>query len=87
MDVFSPKREIKQGRRAAQITQPQQDAEEDILDAALGDIATENNSAFAAIENDQPPPKPSRRQGGWADDTPKEKKKGSEEVICLQFMS
>ena len=47
------KQEIKQGRRAAQITQPQQDAEEDILDAALGDIATENNSAFAAIENDQ----------------------------------
>ena len=40
-------------RRAAQITQPQQDAEEDILDAALGDIATESNNAFAAIENDQ----------------------------------
>ena len=47
------KQEIKQGRRAAQITQPQQDAEEDILDAALGDIATESNNAFAAIENDQ----------------------------------
>nr|XP_058945551.1 intraflagellar transport protein 43 homolog A-like isoform X2 [Pocillopora verrucosa] len=77
-------KEIKQGRRAAQITQPQQDAEEDILDAALGDIATESNNAFAAIENDQPPPKPSRRQGGWADDTPKEKKKGRRDVETFQ---
>lgn len=84
MDVFSPKREVKQGRRAAQNTQPQQDGEDDILDAALGDLATENNNASAAKENDQPPPKPSRRQGGWADDTPKEKRKGRRDVETFQ---
>lgn len=77
-------KEVKQGRRAVQNTQPQQDADEDVLDAALGDIATESNSASAAIENDQPPPKPSRRQGGWADDTPKEKKKGRRDVETFQ---
>ncbi|KAJ7354817.1 Intraflagellar transport protein 43 [Desmophyllum pertusum] len=66
--------EARQGRRAAQ--NAQLDAEEDDLDAALGDMAESNNNAATALEQDQPPPKPSRRQGGWADDTPKEKRKG-----------
>ncbi|XP_020626197.1 intraflagellar transport protein 43 homolog A-like isoform X2 [Orbicella faveolata] len=76
MDDLSPKRqEVRQGRRAAQNSQPQLDAEEDVLDAALGDMA-ETDNIKAQTDLDQPPPKPSRRQGGWADDTPKEKKKG-----------
>ncbi|KAL9957761.1 hypothetical protein ACROYT_G034699 [Oculina patagonica] len=70
-------KEVRQGRRAAQNAQAQLDAEDDILDAALGDMAaTDNNNTAASTDLDQPPPRPSRRQGGWADDTPKEKKKG-----------
>ena len=35
--------EVRQGRRAAQNSQPQLDAEEDVLDAALGDMAETDN--------------------------------------------
>ena len=38
--------EVRQGRRAAQNSQPPLDAEEDVLDAALADMAeTDNNAA------------------------------------------
>lgn len=80
MDDFSPKREVRQGRRAAQNIQANQDADEDVLDATLGDMAIDADNSAAAAERDKPPPKPSRRQGGWADDTPKEKKKGRRDV-------
>jgi len=84
MDDFSPKREVRRGRRAAQNIQSNQDPDEDVLDASLGDMAVETDNLAATSEREQPPPKPSRRQGGWADDTPKEKKKGRRDVETFQ---
>lgn len=84
MDDFSPKREVRQGRRAAQNVQSNPDPDEDVLDATLGDMAVEAHNSAVSNEHEQPPPKPSRRQGGWADDTPKEKKKGRRDVEIFQ---
>jgi len=76
--------EVRRGRRAAQNIQSNQDPDEDVLDASLGDMAVETDNLAATSEREQPPPKPSRRQGGWADDTPKEKKKGRRDVETFQ---
>ncbi|KAM7438903.1 Intraflagellar transport protein 43 [Porites harrisoni] len=76
--------EVRQGRRAAQNIHSNQEADEDVLDASLGDMTLQANNTAATAEHHQPPPKPSRRQGGWADDIPKEKKKGRRDVETFQ---
>ncbi|KAM7438901.1 Intraflagellar transport protein 43 [Porites harrisoni] len=77
-------KEVRQGRRAAQNIHSNQEADEDVLDASLGDMTLQANNTAATAEHHQPPPKPSRRQGGWADDIPKEKKKGRRDVETFQ---
>eukprot|EP00111_Clytia_hemisphaerica_P021595 TCONS_00063507-protein len=64
----SPKREIKQGRRAGNLFQ------------TAGSNASTNESNNNAIKTEASSslsPKPARKQGGWADDI-KEKKRGDE---------
>ena len=46
--------EVRQGRRAAQNVQSNQDPDEDVLDATLGDMSLEpDNNNAAATEHDQ----------------------------------
>ena len=44
-EIFFDEQEVRQGRRAAQNSQPQLDAEEDVLDTALGDMTETDNMA------------------------------------------
>lgn len=50
--IFFDEQEVRQGRRAAQNSQPQLDSEEDVLDTALGDMAETDNIA-ASTDLDQ----------------------------------
>ena len=45
--------EVRQGRRAAQNIQSNQDPDEDVLDASLGDMAVETNNLAATNEREQ----------------------------------
>ena len=45
--------EVRQGRRAAQNIQSNQDPDEDVLDASLGDMAVETDNLAATNEREQ----------------------------------
>ena len=45
--------EVRRGRRAAQNIQSNQDPDEDVLDASLGDMAVETDNLAATSEREQ----------------------------------